>query len=252
MKYLLILGISNKSYKSPFCRVYINKTWITDYDLSKDIQVKKVSTHDFDPYMNPDAVDFPRGKNGLLIDICQQYLVCEIDDSIFASDSNKLILEIKDSYSNYTNGFITRAHQYFIHNVMLVPTDYFKSFADDHGAYFKHNFLRPNNIIEDVTSDNDDGERLWPGITDRKLMEMQYSDNKPNKSFTLDIEKRWGIYLLKDKNFFSKIDVSFWPEWSRNYVKTLTGQTGDQVAGLRISVQFYMIAQLLKNKYNYT
>ena len=149
MKYLLVFAFVYKHFKGKFdIKIFSDEQLIDTIVLDKDVQWQiKDKSKTFEKYT--DSVAFSRyfekqgtevceneyclnykNDHGTLGEGCvennmpERVWVYEIDEGLLG---DAIRVEIDDSNSNYTNGFMTKSNLFMIDNVFLFPKKFFRS-----------------------------------------------------------------------------------------------------------------------------
>ena len=186
MKYLLGIGfvVTQKYRKDPIVRVNIDNRFIDEFSLDDNPNYDKDWLLNFDPWIyKAPFTDWDNHK--------QPWLKIKLNQGVFPKkfklyvldekqlqDKKQLVLDIQNSDSNYTNGFMTKS-TLLDFRTFLIPIKYFKFFH--HDGYKIRNEFNEEIIHESFASEkyNDNpyeikDEKRYYMTSDRLALDLQF------------------------------------------------------------------------------
>lgn len=229
MSYLLCLGFTvNKFKKDPVVRLYINKTFLYEFEL---LQKKTLENNIYGSFYNDHYYKFVKNTSSKFEDIVSYKKInffrsdlslyyFEFNPSIIKGVDCQLQIEIKNNDSNFTNGFLTKSTLISLPIAYMIPKKHiidYKNFIRDY-LFYKNNFKKTHNNIYEIKS--------FYKIKKEYFNFLQYNGKKitwtnTKTMYTQDIfthniyvggDGKFNLlfdskFLLKDDNFFKNYEL---------------------------------------------
>jgi len=214
MKYSLILGIEYVKYKNPATvLVHTTSNFIDSFELDRDHGTtsilsykKKLRYSDYleKIYKKEDRVDIPKF-----------YKIYKVDEQVL---NDELIIEILNSNSDATNGFMKRSSLVKLRIISLIPSDFVEksgqkllNILDKFFLGLDKTRLRMNQAKPPGGKDwIDDGRYTWPTIKNFHILQESKKNVKDIKDTEyniggtfkalIPIRRKHGIHFLGQPN----------------------------------------------------
>ena len=127
MRYVLAIGIETEIFKKPVLEVFLNDRFLGMSDLEESIpaQLQKHKKGDLlDAWDRGNSTKHPERIYDIMVP--KKWIIYELDDSTFKKE-NTLEIVPRNLQTNNMNGFITKMDKCRIHNVILLPKDWFST-----------------------------------------------------------------------------------------------------------------------------
>tara|TARA_B100000902_G_scaffold356412_1_gene370062 strand:- start:49 stop:786 length:738 start_codon:yes stop_codon:yes gene_type:complete len=210
MKYILAFGIFFKKFSNSMqIRIFSDDLFIDEITLDENLlgkekrQITHTRYHYATELLHPDKKEQVFKTGGIHMKLFPEKLfVYEIDES---SIGKKILLEITDKNSNFTNGFMTSSNMFAIDSVFLFPKHMFSEKKIPRVMEFMRRIYNRDsldNINTDAEVDEYHRKHVpWPSQAhildaDTKRMYDRGHWHGGAKRLQIEIKKKFGLHFL--------------------------------------------------------
>lgn len=213
LNYLMLGWYANVFKQDPLVRIYVNDQFIDEYNIKNNIESKDFKIFNYDHNSNGIQTLEPKQSETKKIERLEK-IPCQ-NKILVIDDHNKseleIKIEIKNSFSNYTNGFVTKQtlvhlhHLFFVNeklvnNIEKIEKRYKYFFDTSRKTHVKRYLIsqrmrnRRKQIYQDFSIDSEKNFNNVPK-EDEKTSNLWAGGNG---YFKIKLKKRFGFWTSQD------------------------------------------------------